>query len=81
VSLSRPDPYGRVWRLAWLSSRWETLAALEESVQNGGLMMPVAAVDPALRRCGTSGAFGGVLGIGLYVGWGGEFVSIQRTAP
>jgi DNA-binding winged helix-turn-helix (wHTH) protein/TolB-like protein/Flp pilus assembly protein TadD len=41
------DPYQRAWRLAWLGSREEALAEVEEAFHAHSSMMPLAAVDPA----------------------------------
>jgi tetratricopeptide (TPR) repeat protein len=41
------DPYQRAWRLAWMGSPEEALAALEESFRTRSSMMPLVAVDPA----------------------------------
>ena len=41
------DPYQRAWRLAWLGSREEALAEVEEAFRARSSMMPLVAVDPA----------------------------------
>ncbi len=53
VQGAKQDPYERAWRLAWLGSRGEALAALEEAFTSRSVMMPLVAVDPgfaALRN-------------------------------
>jgi len=41
------DPYQRAWRLAWVGSREEALAEVEEAFRARSSMMPLVAVDPA----------------------------------
>jgi DNA-binding winged helix-turn-helix (wHTH) protein/TolB-like protein len=41
------DPYQRAWRLAWVGSRDEALAEVEEAFRTRSSMMPLVAVDPA----------------------------------
>lgn len=41
------DPYQRAWRLAWLGSREEALAEIEEGYRQRSSMMPMVGMDPA----------------------------------
>jgi hypothetical protein len=41
------DPYQRAWRLAWVGSREEALAELENAFRGRSMLMPLVAVDPA----------------------------------
>jgi hypothetical protein len=62
------DPYQRAWRFAWLGSRAEALAALEEGLAKRSLMMPLIAADPAFRAIRDEPRFRAIAGrMGLLI--------------
>jgi hypothetical protein len=56
------DPYQRAWRFAWLGSRAEALAALEEGFSRRSLMMPLICTDPAFRAIRDEARFRAIAG-------------------
>jgi serine/threonine-protein kinase len=56
------DPYQRAWRFAWLGSRAEALAALEEGFARRSLMMPLISTDPAFRAIRDEARFRAIAG-------------------
>jgi DNA-binding winged helix-turn-helix (wHTH) protein/TolB-like protein/Tfp pilus assembly protein PilF len=62
------DPYQRAWRFAWLGSRAEALAALEEGFAKRSMMMPLIVADPAFRALREEARFRAIAGrMGLRV--------------